>query len=148
MEGRSVAEVHHVEQRVGPVGLTMPASSVHLRIVRLVTAAVAVELDFDVDQLEDLRVAVDELCGSLMEHAPPGARVHLTLCSGPGRHLVAEGSLSVDAGPLNIDPVSESLLDGLDLEWSTGMTSSFRLVAPRVARSGLGRPPGLDGSSL
>lgn len=117
-----------IEQKVGPVDLAVPATSEHLRILRLVAASLAASMGHDIDRLDDLRIAVDELCSLLIEHAPPGARLHLTLCGEKGR-LVAEGALHEDAPAVAIDPVSQLILDGLDIEWSSDGTF-FRLVAP------------------
>ena len=117
-----------IEQQVGPVHLAVPALSEHLRILRLVSASLAAGVGFDIDRLDDLRIAVDELCSLLIESAPPGARLHLTLCGEHGR-LVAEGALHEDAPAVSIDPVSRLILDGLDIEWSSDGTF-FRLVAP------------------
>jgi len=118
------------EQWVGPVDLTVPASSEHLRILRLVSASLAASLGHDVDRLDDLRIAVDELCSLLIEHAPPSARLRLTLCGEQG-HLVAEGSLLEEVAVASIDPVSQLILDGLDVEWSSDApTPFFRLVTP------------------
>ena len=117
-----------IEQKVGPVDLTVPATSEHLRVLRLVSASLAASIGLDVDRLDDLRIAVDELCSLLIEHAPPGARLHLTLCGEQGR-LVAEGALHDEAPAVEMDPVSQLILDGLDIEWSSDGTF-FRLLAP------------------
>ena len=117
-----------IEQKVGPVDLTVPASSEHLRIIRLVSTSLAASIGLDIDCLDDLRIAVDELCSLLIEHAPPGERLRLTLHGEKGQ-LVAEGALHEDAQAAAIDPVSRLILDGLDIEWSSDGTF-FRLVAP------------------
>jgi len=125
-----VAEVEDVEQVVGPVDLTVPASSEHLRVLRLVAASLAASLGLDIDQLDDLRIAVDELCSLLIEHAPEGTRLRLTLC-GDGGRLVAEGALLQDAPVAMIDAVSQLILDGLDIEWSSASPApSFALAIP------------------
>ena len=118
------------EQPVGPVELTVPASSEHLRVLRLVSASLAASVGLDVDQLDDLRIAVDELCAQLLEHAPAGALLGLKLYGEDGR-LTAEGALLEDAPIKGLDPVSQMILDGLDVEWYSGAPSaSFRLIAP------------------
>jgi hypothetical protein len=118
------------EQQAGPVDLTVPASSEHLRILRLVAASLAASLGLDVDQLDDLRIAVDELCSLLIEHAPAGARLRLTLCGEKGS-LMADGGLVEDAAIAEIDSVSQLILDGLDVEWTcSAPLPAFRLVAP------------------
>ncbi len=118
--------------------LSVPALSEHLRTLRLVSSSLAAGLGLDVDQLDDLRIAIDELCSMLIEHAPPGVVLRLTLCADEEGHLVADGSLLQAAPASTIDPISRLILDGLDVEWSTdGPPPSFRLVAPgRQRRAG------------
>ncbi len=48
------------------VQLTLPPYSEYLRTVRLVAADAAVRAGLDVDEVEDFRIAVDELCHLLM----------------------------------------------------------------------------------
>jgi hypothetical protein len=48
------------------VELSIPAEPVLLHLVRMAAAAVAAQADLDPDALEDLRLAVDELCLPLM----------------------------------------------------------------------------------
>ena len=125
--------VERNEQVAGPVELTVPARSEHLRVLRLVTASIAASLEFDVDQLDDLRIAIDELCGGLVEHAADGRRLRLRLVGGP-QCLEAHGSI-VDGGPgAEVDPISKLILDGLDISWQISeKTAAFHLVAPRGA---------------
>ena len=49
------------------VHLSVPASTANLRVVRLVAASLATDLDFGVDEIEDVRVAVDELAAVLLD---------------------------------------------------------------------------------
>jgi hypothetical protein len=70
----------------GAVHLSVPASTANLRVVRLVAASLATDLDFGIDEIEDVRVAVDELAALLLE-ADPGD-VHLDGADGSdGRRL-------------------------------------------------------------
>ena len=48
------------------VWLTVPPYSEYLRTVRLVAADAAVRAGLDLDEVEDFRIAVDELCHLLM----------------------------------------------------------------------------------
>jgi len=125
-----VAEVKGAAQRVGPVDLTVPASSAHLRILRLVSSSLGASVGLDVDQLDDLRIAVDELCSLLIEPAPPGALLRVTLTT-EDDHLVVEGAILSETAGATIDPVSQLILDGLDIEWSSAApTPCFQLRAP------------------
>lgn len=57
------------------VVITLPASSAYLSVLRTATAGLAARLDFTVDEIEDLRIAVDEACAMLLPQATPGAEV-------------------------------------------------------------------------
>ena len=46
--------------------LTLPANSVHLSVLRTATAGLAARLHFTLDEIEDLRIAVDEACAMLL----------------------------------------------------------------------------------
>lgn len=47
------------------ISLSIPASPEYLRVVRLVAAGLASRLGFTVDEIEDLRIGVDELSAYL-----------------------------------------------------------------------------------
>jgi serine/threonine-protein kinase RsbW len=51
------------------VRLTIPAALEYVRIVRLTASGVASRLGFDIEEIEDLRVAVDELASLVVEAA-------------------------------------------------------------------------------
>jgi serine/threonine-protein kinase RsbW len=46
--------------------LTLPASSIYLSVLRTATAGLAARLQFTLDEIEDLRIAVDEACAMLL----------------------------------------------------------------------------------
>ena len=51
----------------GTIELTIPADPRLLRLVRLVASGLASTAGFDVDELDDLRIAVDEAVSALLE---------------------------------------------------------------------------------
>lgn len=57
------------------VGLDVAASTENLRLVRLLVAAFGTSHGADVDDLEDLRIATDDLCAHLMTQAAAGSRL-------------------------------------------------------------------------
>jgi serine/threonine-protein kinase RsbW len=59
-----VDDHHHVD---GTIELVLPADTRLVRVARLVSSGVATAAGFDVEQVEDLRIAVDELCAALIE---------------------------------------------------------------------------------
>jgi hypothetical protein len=54
----------------GVVTLEVPAKPRYLRVVRLVASACATDAGFDIDDVEDVRVAADELCAGALELQP------------------------------------------------------------------------------
>ena len=55
------------------VTLRLPADGAYLSVLRTATASLASRLDFTIDDIEDLRIAVDEACAMLLVQAVPGA---------------------------------------------------------------------------
>jgi serine/threonine-protein kinase RsbW len=59
----------------GEVRLSVPAHGAFLSLVRTTTAAVAARIDLTIDEIEDLRIAVDEAAALLLPAVVPDARV-------------------------------------------------------------------------
>lgn len=76
------------------IELTFPASSRFIRLSRLAAATLAAELDFDVEAVDDVRIAVDELVTLLVEGGHR-AVVSLRFLAGAD-DLVVEGSCRGD----------------------------------------------------
>ncbi len=55
------------------VTVKMPADGAYLSVLRTATAGLAARLDFTLDEIEDLRIAVDEACAMLLSQAIPGS---------------------------------------------------------------------------
>jgi serine/threonine-protein kinase RsbW len=51
------------------VEIRLPADSAYLSVLRTATAGLAARLDFTLDEIEDLRIAVDEACAMLLPQA-------------------------------------------------------------------------------
>ncbi len=61
-----------VEPREDAVRLSMPAALEYVRIVRLTGSGVASRLGFDIEEIENLRVALDELASLVIDFATEG----------------------------------------------------------------------------
>lgn len=55
------------------VDIRLPADSAYLSVLRTATAGLAARLDFTLDEIEDLRIAVDEACAMLLPHSVASA---------------------------------------------------------------------------
>lgn len=59
------------------VRLTIPASSAYLSLARAATAGLCARLDFPIDRLEDVGLAVDEAVSLLLLDAVPGSDLEI-----------------------------------------------------------------------
>jgi serine/threonine-protein kinase RsbW len=71
------------------IEVRLPADGAYLSILRTATASLAARLDFTLDEIEDLRIAVDEACAILLAQVVPGSTL---TC----RFEIAHDSLLVD----------------------------------------------------
>ena len=55
------------------VNVRMPADGAYLSVLRTATAGLAARLDFTLDEIEDMRIAVDEACAMPLSQAIPGS---------------------------------------------------------------------------
>lgn len=55
------------------VVLRLPASGAYLSVLRTATAGLASRLDFTIDDIEDLKIAIDEACAMLLPRGVEGA---------------------------------------------------------------------------
>jgi serine/threonine-protein kinase RsbW len=72
----------------------LPADSAYVAVLRMATAGIAARLDFTLDDIEDLRMAVGEACTMLLDRARPGGRLIARFYLGEGR---IEVRVSADA---------------------------------------------------
>lgn len=109
--------------------MTGPAARVHMdldpegelvQLARLVATGLATSVGMGIDEAEDCRAAVDEMCSTLIERAAPGAVLSLDLLAehvdGLGASIEVTGRVAVE-GPVQLDEVrreiSEMILDAV-----------------------------------
>jgi serine/threonine-protein kinase RsbW len=86
------------------VSLRVPADGAYVSVLRTMTAGLAARLDFTVDDIEDLRIAVGEACALVLPEAVADADLVADFRLTPG---VLAISVSVPtAGPRTADPDS------------------------------------------
>lgn len=81
-------EGEHMSERAD-VELRMPADGAYASVLRTTTAALAARLDFTIDDIEDLRMAVAEATAMVLEHADAGSDLVSTFALAPGEMTVA-----------------------------------------------------------
>ncbi len=94
------------------VWLTVPPYSEYLRTVRLVAADAAVRAGLDYDEVEDFRIAVDELCHLLMASTDHELSVSFGVV---GRCVLARGRAQRRTGsPLQpLNDLSRTIIDSV-----------------------------------
>jgi serine/threonine-protein kinase RsbW len=91
------------------VTLTMPAQPRFLRLARLAVADAGTRAGFTVEDVEDLRLAIDELCGPLMVG---DGDITLTLISLDGR-VEIEGTGAEPPEPPAYPDIAEAIIDAV-----------------------------------
>jgi serine/threonine-protein kinase RsbW len=105
------------------VDLRVPADPAYLAVVRTATAGLASRLDLTLDEIEDLRIAVDEACALLLGHQThPGEELHTSF-------ILSSRTLVVNlAGPARTLPERSSfawsVLEALVGRVETGISTS------------------------
>lgn len=89
--GEETAELDVI---VAPVSLEIAADPRQVRLARLVAGGYGSLIGMDVDALDDLRIAIDELCVWLIEHGD-GSRLELQLTAA-GDVIEVEGRCGTD----------------------------------------------------
>ncbi|HET9499955.1 MAG TPA: ATP-binding protein [Marmoricola sp.] len=116
--------------------LRLPAETAYVAVLRMTTAGIAARLDFTLDAIEDLRIAVGEACALVLEGADPSGDLRAT-------YQLADDQLTVEIaadtiGPLEPDrdsfawQVLTALCTRLDAE-SSDAHHAVSLTVPRVA---------------
>jgi serine/threonine-protein kinase RsbW len=112
------------------VELRVPADPAYLAVIRTATAGLAARLELTLDEIEDLRIAVDEACALLLDQRRhSGAQVRATftihpellevVVTGPARNLPDRSSFAWT--------VLEALVGRVET-WATEEGSSIRLT--------------------
>ena len=116
--------------------LTLPADSQYIRVARLLASGVALPAGFGVDEAKDLRIAVDELCSTLMEATLDGGDISLVVSVGDGEVEVTGSTTRL--APLDFDSqrleLSNAILSAVSAEHALihdGEVLTFRLVCRR-----------------
>lgn len=124
----------------GDVRLVVPASPEYLRLVRLTAAGMASRLRFTFDEVEDLRIAVDELCFHLLgtdngaDIPPVEDRTMELIYSADTDSITITGRTGLSGALPEPSELSEQILDALvdehEVSGTDGMVT-FRLMKQR-----------------
>ncbi len=117
----------------GAVSLTVPARPEYLRLVRLAAADAGTRAELSIEDVEDLRIAVDELTYALFGDEPADHLLTIRYSASPGL-VEIEGSIGATGRPVVFDEVSKSIIGAVVDEHEIvddGVTRRFRLIKRR-----------------
>jgi serine/threonine-protein kinase RsbW len=95
------------------VTVRMPAEGAYLSVLRTATAGLAARLDFTLDEIEDLRIAVDEACAMLLHQAIPGSALECSFALGPDMMTISVSVPSLTPQPPASDTFAWTVLTAL-----------------------------------
>ena len=91
----------------------MPAEGAYLSVLRTATAGLAARLDFTLDEIEDLRIAVDEACAMLLSQAIPGSSLECNFALGREEMTISVSVPSLTPEPPASDTFAWTVLTAL-----------------------------------
>lgn len=120
------------------VHLTMPATPQLLRVARLTAAGLAGRLGFSFDEIEDVKIAVDELCFALVGSRGRSGSLTITYQLSNGQlEIVGESTFAgrTESAPAASELSAQILAAVVDHHELTreGDVMRFRLVKRRAA---------------
>jgi serine/threonine-protein kinase RsbW len=95
------------------VSISLPAVGAYLSLLRTATAGLAARLDFTLDDIEDLRIAVDEACAMLLAQAAPAATLDCTFELLPDTMKVSVSVITTDGLQPSRDTFAWTVLSAL-----------------------------------
>ncbi|GGS38603.1 MULTISPECIES: ATP-binding protein [Actinokineospora] len=99
--------------RVRNVDILVGADADQVPLVRSFAADIAMRMDFDLDAIEDLRMAVDEACSLLVRAAAVESRLHCAFEPEAQTLRVRVAVDAVDDRPPSADPLAWQILTAL-----------------------------------
>jgi serine/threonine-protein kinase RsbW len=132
------------------VAVTMPAEGAYLSVLRTATAGLAARLDFTLDEIEDLRIAVDEACAMLLAQAIPGTSLECAFDLDSDQMTITVSVVAAEPQTPAKDTFAWTVLSALagtvDSQLGPDDQVSIVLRKKRAATQG-GRPPGAPGDT-
>ncbi|WP_375500823.1 ATP-binding protein [uncultured Jatrophihabitans sp.] len=95
------------------VEVAAPADVAYVSTLRLTAASLAARCELTIDDIEDLRLAVDEACALLLPHASHGSRLTARFELATGRLQVSASVSTLDAAEPDRDGFGWTVLGAL-----------------------------------
>ena len=116
------------------VTIKLPAAGAYLSVLRTATAGLAARLDFTLDEIEDLRIAVDEACAMLLTQAVAGADLECQFTLGRDSIRVSVSVLTSDGQQPSRDTFAWTVLSALAGEVDSAADADNRVTITLLKR--------------
>jgi serine/threonine-protein kinase RsbW len=120
---------------VDRVELRLPADSAYLGVLRTATAALAARRDFTVDEIEDLRIAVDEMSTLLLTQVRAGASLDCVFEVGRDDLTIHVSAESDHPKAPHQDSLAWTLLTALTGELNAAVTDTTLTISLHKRRA-------------
>jgi serine/threonine-protein kinase RsbW len=112
------------------VTVRLPADIAYLSVLRTATAGLAARLDFNLDEIEDLRIAIDEACAMLLAQAVPGTDLTCEFELTDDAMSIGVSVLTVDGRQPSRDTFAWTVLSSLagDVDAEVGVDDRVTIV--------------------
>ena len=117
------------------VELRLPAESAYVAVLRMTTAGLAARLDFTLDDIEDLRMAVGEACALVLENADDGGDLYAAFDLSDGSIRVSVSADSHNDTEPDVESFGWQVLTALTSEVLTSREGRLRWVSFTVRSS-------------
>ena len=111
------------------VEVCIPAQGAYLSLLRTATAGLAARLDFTLDEIEDLRIAVDESCAMLLQKATEDSSLTCRFDLSPDALAITVSAPTLDGKPPARDTFAWTVLTALAGEVDAVTDEDGRTVA-------------------
>ena len=108
------------DHRAADVELRLPAEGAYATVVRTTAAGLAARLDFTIDDIEDLRIAIGEATALAIPAADPGTDLVASFFFGRGSMTVTLEVEAMDDPPLDTESFAWQVLDTMAQDASAG----------------------------
>jgi serine/threonine-protein kinase RsbW len=109
------------------VQLRLPAIGAYLSVLRTATAGLAARLDFTLEEIEDLRIAVDEACALLLPATVPGTDLECEFELYADQLRITVTALTLDGAEPARDSFAWTVLSALAGEVDSAVDADFRV---------------------
>lgn len=129
------------ELPAGGVEVRLPADLAQLFVLRSLAATLAIRQEFSLDGVEDVKLAVDEMCSAVTIRARPGAELVCQFAASDGHVDVSVSTIADAPEPISRDTfgwlVLTSLTDSVASWTEPVATGGHRLCARITVRGGV-----------